>query len=269
MYRFIFLASFILVCLGFKEEPASRLPWHRSFYAEMKSLEKPERVTAAAAVQTANNQVEPGSSLNVTISSTTAGNLLIVSVAVDPSITVSSVTDNQSSSYTVGSSVSNGGGGSFKVYQAYAVANAGVTTVTITASGSGSINAIVDEYSGTATSSVNDVRATNSGTGTSLSVSLTPSASGKLIVCTLLGPLATTWTAGSGYTLYGVLNYLGVSEIMRTQYKLSGTTSETAPATINGWVAEEGWAEIATAFNPAASGATAAPALNAAGNKPK
>lgn len=206
---------------------------------------------AATAVQTANNQAEPASSLNITISSTTSGNLLVVSVAVDPAITVSSVTDNQSSSYTVGSSVTNGGGGSFKIYQAYAIANGGVTQVTVTASGSGSINAIVDEYSGTATSSVSDVRATNSGTGTSTSVTLSPSGSGKLIVATVLGTLATTWTAGTNYTLYGILDYLGLSHVMRTEYRLSGTTSETAPATINGWVAEEGWAEIATSFNVA------------------
>lgn len=207
---------------------------------------------AAAAVQTANNG-SGGTTVVVTVSSTAANSLLVVSIWGGYAVT--SVTDNQSSSYTIIGPVSTGGGGSMLLSQAYAICAAGVTSVTITQGTASNKGACVDEYSGIDTGDPYDVHATNSGTGTSLSVSLTPAAAGKLIVASLGGYAATTsaWTAGSGYTLYGTNTLSGLYELLRSQYRLSGTTSETAPATVS-YAFEEGWAEIATSFNVAAIG---------------
>jgi len=212
-------------------------------------VRRPVKVTAAAAVQTANNTSDgSGNTVSVTISSTASNSLLVVSFWMLAANTVSTVADNQSSSYTIIGPVSSGGDATLKIYQAYAMCGSGVTSVTITGSaGTYIIGACVDEYSGIDAGDPYDVHATANGTGTSASVSLTPAASGKLIVASLGGYAVSSWAAGSGYTIYGNTDY-STLHILRSQYKLSSSASETAPATAT-YLFDNEWAEIATSFN--------------------
>lgn len=238
--------------------------FYRSFYSEMKSLEKPDKVTAFGAVQTASNSNGLGSStVSVTITSSTANNLIVVGIRTTTAVTISSVTDNASNTYAVSSNLDMGG--SLRLYQAYAIqSTGGATSVTVTVSANASINAIVNEYSGFSSGNTNatayDGVATGTGTSTSLSTStLTPTASGSLIVCTMRangGSLA----AGSGYTAYGI-----IGTITGMQYKLSSGASETCPAT----AASGDWGIIGMAFKDDPVVNAPAPALSAAGNVAK
>jgi len=211
-------------------------------------IRRPEKVTAAAAVQTASNT--GNTTISVTVSSTAANSLLVVSIWGPNSETISSVTDNQSSSYTILGPVTTGGAADKRVWQAYAICAAGVTSVTVTKSSSGVGGVIVDEYSGIDTGDPYDTHATNSGESTSLSVSLSPAAAGKLIVASMGAylPGTSAWTAGTNYTLYGLVTFVASYDIIRSQYRLSGTTSETAPASFT-FSVDDQWAEIATSFN--------------------
>lgn len=237
--------------------------FYRSFYSEMKALEKPAKVNAFGAVQTANNTNGIGSStVSVTITSSTANNLIVVGIRTTTAVTVSSVTDNASNTYAVSSNVDIGGN---RIYQAYGIqTTGGATSVTVTVSANASTSAIVNEYSGFSSGNTNatayDGVATGTGTGTSLSTStLTPTASGALIVCTMRangGSLA----AGSGYTAYGI-----IGTITGMQYKLSSGASETCPATAS----SGDWGIIGMAFRDNPPAPSAAPALSAAGNVAK
>lgn len=251
----LFYIAFLFLFTGATEKE-KQTAVNRSFYYEMKMLEKPDKANAFAAVQTASGVGTGTTDIVVTISSSGSNNLLVVSNWVATGISFVSLTDNLGSSYTSSSVTTSGGGGNVSIVQSYAVVASGVTSVTVTFStnvgGAGTAGVIVDEFSGNATSSVVDVSSTGSGTGTSLAAStFTPSVSGRLIVATMIGYLANVagWTAGSGYTLYGQRDYAGYP-IMRTQYNLSGSTSETAPATVAYLFLDE-WAEIATAFKQA------------------
>jgi len=223
-----------------------------TFFKPIEQSKQPEKTNAFAAVQTASGVGTGTTTVVVTISSSGANNLLVVSLWYATGVSFVSLTDNLGTSYTSSSAVTTASG--ISIVQSFAVVASGVTSVTVTydtnVGAGGTAGVIVDEFSGNATSSVYDIRGTGFGTGTSLATSIfTPSASGKLIVATVLGYLANVggWTAGSGYTLYGQRDYAGYP-LLRTQYKLSGTTSETAPATVSYAVLDE-WAEIATAFN--------------------
>jgi hypothetical protein len=223
---------------------------YRSFYAEMKRLEKPERVTAFAAVQNASNSAA-ATSYSVTVSSTTANNLLVVLVRVVNTSTLSSVTDNAGNTYSLSFGYIDFSTNT-RLYQAYGVqTTGGATSVTITQStGSGS-SAIVNEYSGFAAGNTNatvyDAGVTGTGTGTSISTStLTPSSTGNLIVCSIRA-VGTGIAAGSGYTIYGTQ---GATHAM--MYKLSSGSSETCPATCT----SGDWGIIGMSFRdtPPASG---------------
>lgn len=233
-------------------------------------ISKPVRVNAFSVVQTANNSTDGTTSVVVTISSSGSNNLIVLTVGIQANRTVSSLVDNLGTTYSLSGSQNEGSASpTFTLKQYYAVVSSGVTTVTLTTSGIGSQFLIVDEYSGNATTSVSDVTTTNSGIGTSLSVSLSPSLSGELIVSSLMAYLAnsgSSWTAGTNYTLYGTSAYSGSYPVIRSQYRLSGTTSETAPATVT-YLVNIGWAEITTAFN-ISSGvvSTNHPVLGAVGN---
>jgi hypothetical protein len=254
MKKLFYIAFLFLFTGATEKEKITIAP--RSFYAEMKALEKPPKANAFAAVQTASGVGTGTTTIVVNISSSGSNNLLVVSTWIGTGVTFVSLTDNLSTSYTSSSATTSGGAGNVSIVQSYAVVASGVTSVTVTLSTNvgpaGAAGVIVDEFSGNATSSVFDVSGTGSGTGTSLATStFTPSVSGRLIVATIIGYLADIagWTAGSGYTLYGQRDYSGYP-IMRTQYNLSGSTSETAPATVSYLVLDE-WAEIATAFKQA------------------
>lgn len=215
----------------------------------------PPRVNAFGAVQTAGTGSSGASSLSITVSSTTLNNIVVVSIAAQGTTNVTSVTDNQSNSYVrIGSGVGISSG-SFIVYQYVgAQSTGGATSITVNFASSVSVTACADEYSGfggggTITStSVQDATTSGSGSGTSLSVStLTPSATGNLVVASLCAYAANSYTAGTGYTIYGTGGSAIGFVVVRSEYKLSSAATETAPATV-AYAVDLGWAEIATSY---------------------
>jgi len=224
--------------LGLTPKEESMPLAYRSFYKEMKSLEKPSKVTAFAAVQTVGGS-PTGSTITITLSSTGAGNLIVISMFTTEIVT--SITDNVSNTYVIGASVDYVG---YYVYQSYGVqVNGGNTSISVTVANSSTVKYCADEYSGGAATNALcfDVRTTGSGAGTALSVAtLTPAATGELIVATGFNGGNRSYTEGSGYTNYG-----NSSSGVRSQYKLSSAATETAPWTLS---SSAGWREIASAF---------------------
>jgi len=239
----ILIILFILCSAFIAYEPAGLTAIHR-----------PEKVTAAAAVQTASNTGGAGTTISVTVSSTTVGNLVVISFLIwksgGPAPTISSVSDNGSNTYTSSATPQNIVSNDLWLYQYYSKHTTTATSITVTTTGSNdSYQVLANEYSGV-DASVFDDSGTGTGTGTSLSVSgLSPSANGKIIVASAATAATGSWTAGSGYTLYGNNNVAGIYRLAM-EYKLVGTTSETAPITFS---SSGDWVEIASSFNVAAS----------------
>lgn len=212
---------------------------------------------AFAAVQTTAQTATSGNVINRAITATGAGNLVVVHCKIGgTSESLTSVTDTNGNTFVVLSPVTDPSN-TYRLFQAYGVQVVGGST-NIQLSFSGAVaakRAGCDEYSGGAASNaaVFDASTTGSGTGTSLSAStLSPAASGELIVASLASKNARTWTAGTDYTIYNGSGSITV----RSQYRLSGTASETGPASID---SSDDWAEILTAFKPPAAGGTTWP----------
>lgn len=196
-------------------------------------------------VQSSATTTGTATSAAITLSATVAGNTVVVHVYMaSTSATVTSVTDDKGNSYSV-SSRQNVAAGTHSATQAYGLQSVGgVTAVTVNFSGSVTFAVGADEFGGNANF---DVRAVASpGNVTSSSVSgFTPSAAGNLIVVTAVAGSSRNFTAGTNYT--GGLD--PTSHQVWSEYRLNGTTSETAPFTINSATQV---AEIATSFKPSA-----------------
>lgn len=199
---------------------------------------------AAAPVQSSAETLISSTSAVITTSATIAGNLVIVHIRiVSGTALVTSVTDNKGNAYILSSPIING---TITLYQAYGVQVIGaVTAITVNVDSSVSIRCGADEFSGLANSNatVIDQTATNTGTGTAMAVTLSPSAAGKLVVATIQNPTIGTLVAGTNYTRY--YNNGTPTRPLISEYRLSATTSETAPAT----GPSGAWAEIARSFN--------------------
>ena len=199
----------------------------------------------------------------ITVTSTGAGNLVVVMVRLSNTTdTCSGVSDSAGNTYALLGPFDSGSNP--RVYMAYGVqTTGGATTVTAsTPGGTATKRCFAVEFSGGASTNaaVFDVSTKGSGTTeTSLSVStLTPAATGELIVAfvsTQSSATGKSWTAGSGYTLYGGGSG---SQTVRGEYNLSSGSSETAPITLN--AAGTNWVEIAAAFKPSGGGG---PTVNA------
>lgn len=207
----------------------------------------PPAFAAFSAIQTATQATGTGSSVAITTSATTQWSLVTVYAKLaDNTETLTSITDDKSNSYTILTVLDNGGAN--RIYMGYGIQTTGGTTA-ITCNFSSNVASKrcgADEYGGFSASvtnaSVFDTSTTGASTGTALAVStLTPAATGELIVGVGSLASATTWTAGSGFTIY---NGSG-SVSMRSEYKLSGAATETADFTI---AVSKNWAEIAAAF---------------------
>lgn len=181
------------------------------------------------------------SSLTVTLgTSANAGNLIVVAVKV-PFQTVTSVTDSYGNTYT---QIGRAASGTSYLYMHYTYSGGTVSTVTVNLSGSTGVRTTVDIFNGTDSSPL-DTFATNNGTSSSPSVNLTPGESGNLIVGAVASITApSSVSAGSGYT-GGTLNVNA-----STEYKLSGSNSETAPFTFGN---SQTWYAIAASFKPASA----------------
>jgi len=218
-------------------------------------VRRPEKVTAFAAVQTTNgfNFSSTSTTIIAYNTSSSVGNIVVIAILINSGQTVTSITDDASNTFTIGSSITSGDGK--RIYLAWAYQDNGAAEAYVDFSASTDGVLMMDEYSGftgLTTASVSDGTTTGSGTGTNLSVStLTPSATGKLIVSaghSSNGILS----SGSGFTLYGQGD--DGATYIQTQYKLSGAATETCPMTSAG---SGDWAEIARAFTgPAVTGNT-------------
>lgn len=197
-------------------------------------------------IQTSQNNASSGTSLTVSLGSpVTAGDLVVVNVKLGGGAAASdfTLTDDASTPNTyllAAGPISSSGQ---ELFQFYGVAfTGGATTITIswiTATGS---RITVDEFSGNIQNNydVLDVAIGGSGTGTSPAVTLSPSASGELISAMAGMTNATGESAGTGYTL------ATSNTSSSTEYKLSGTPSESAPFTLTGTSVT--WAEVAGAY---------------------
>lgn len=186
-----------------------------------------------------------GLTVGITVSAVTAGNVVVLgTIRAVNTITDSSVTDNASTPNTYAKSAGPiDNGTTRRVTQWYGIATTGgATIVTLTQSTSGtSVTLACDEFSGNAFTNalVFDKVATNTGSGTALSASIAPTRAGELIVASGSAP-GGALAAGTNYVL-GSNN----GNTSGNWYRLSGTTSETAPATAT----TSAWVEIVSAFN--------------------
>lgn len=182
-------------------------------------------------VQTSAQVSGTSNPLDILINPTTQGNIVVVNIA--GSIIVTSVTDDVGNVYALAGTLTNV---SLRTYQYYAVqVIGGATVIHINNSTNVGATAGADEYSGNAATNAAafDVMTFGGGaSGTSLiAPTLTPAATGELIVETGGLSLAKTWTNGVGYTNY---NGNGSEPTqVRSQYKLSGGASEIGDWTID------------------------------------
>jgi len=176
---------------------------------------------AFAHVQASSRVSGSAASGDITLSSTTQDNLVVVHVMTDSgTATVTSITDDQGNTYVVGTK-QNGVGDDHSGTQGYGVqVTGGVTLVTVNFSASVAFNIGADEYSGGADNNaqVFDESLGAFDTGTALSVTtLTPSQSGNLVVATRVTEATKTYTAGTDYTL----SLSGTTGRVSSQYRLS------------------------------------------------
>lgn len=246
----VFILPFMF---GFKKQDENKLLIYRSFYSEMKSLEKPVEVTnSSVVIQSAGNTAANTSVCQVTISSSTAKSLVVVGVYLlsSASQNLTSVTDNVGNTYVLSSAVNSPSGNQYKIFMAYGVQIiSGATTVSATCdNGTGSIGVCVIEYRNMALTNTLafDVSATATGTSASASVStMTPQYANQLVVSVV----GKDWgaggvlTSGSNYIVY--ISPPSWTDRMSMSHRLLATTSETAPTTIS---FSQTWAEIAMSF---------------------
>lgn len=175
-----------------------------------------------------------GTTVVVTSSATVAGNLIVGCIQMGGvTETCSSVTDDKSNTYVVQAAVDSGG--IVRGYQFYGVQTTGGTT-SITANFSGSsVSKIVNlsEFSGNDTTNGLTFDATTTGSGSSSSLScstLTPAASGELVVASYWIFGAQFWTAGARFV---ACNGFSASLKLGSQYILSCGATETGPCTLD------------------------------------
>ena len=203
---------------------------------------------AAALVGTPGSTIADSvSSQGVTISSSTAGNLLVAEIYHPSVITVSSVT---SSGCTWSSAIASSSGNS-RVEIWYCPNNSGgVTSVTFTMSGSERWIARVSEWSGVATTSpLNAQNATAGAFGTSTTASVTAVGSGSLVIATSGWNWSSTTSAGptNSFTTIGTNIHNGtVQRSLIGAYKVGVA----AGAQSTGWTisGDVDWGAVAASF---------------------
>lgn len=193
------------------------------------------------------NQGSQGSNTSFTLNIQTVpvGTLVVVNAKFAGSVSAVSVTDNASVPNTYAQVGSVVGTGTNYITQFYGVAlTGGATSITVSWTTATSIRATVDQFSGgqQSNAAVFDVAATNNGTGTSSSVTLSPTNSGELVVAGI------GMTSGTSAITIGANYVAGTNNNSNTtQYRTVSTTSETAPLS---WTGSTAWAEVAGAYIP-------------------
>jgi hypothetical protein len=201
---------------------------------------------AAAAVQTSSVAAGTGTTVSATLSATVKNNLVVIHIVMATTAeTCSSVTDNASppNTYVLSSPVDN----TTRTYQAYGVQiTGGATSFTATFSSNVVTKGVgADEYSGTAVSNAAVFNTSGTGTGSATTCAVTgfsPTQAGLLCVATIVLGSVRVFTAGTNYTRF--LNGSN-SANLHSEYRLVGTTSETAPGS---WTTSTTYGEIASSF---------------------
>ena len=167
-------------------------------------------IAAIAYVQSAGDGscASCASSVKAYTSNNSAGALLTACVVMDPTQTISTITDSQGNTWTRAVQINGGGGGTIEGWYAMNV-SAGANTVTATYSAAASYAALmIHEYSGAATTGALDVVAsqnqTNPGTAADAvsSSSAITTVDGALIFgCTGEGNGTGSLSAGTNFTL--------------------------------------------------------------------
>lgn len=191
-------------------------------------------------VQTATGS---GNSLTINVAAVGLGHLVIVNAKFTALVTNVTVTDNASIPNTYALAIGPIQNGSMNISQYYGVAiTGGATQITISWTTTTSARITVDEFSGNATSNaqVFDTAGSNTGSGTSASVSLAPSNYRELIaVAFVSGGGITQLTPSSGYVFSN--NAIAAA----TSYRLASSLSETPAFS---WTSSVAWAEVAGAY---------------------
>jgi hypothetical protein len=210
-------------------------------------------------IQSINGHQSGDSIFNIPISPTQQSNLLVVDFSMSQPGKLGYIIDDYSNLFFASSGSYSRGGSSATgelilpngsaAYQWYSVQNhSGSTLITIyTAPGvSLSISYVVNEYAHDDTSNtiVLDKVRTATNTSTSASVAITSSADNELIAAGVtIGAGGITPTPGTDYSSGGSDNQL--TGTVYAEYRLAGTTSETAPAS---WAGSYAWGEIVSSF---------------------
>lgn len=171
----------------------------------------------------------------------TVGNLIVVGARAGSSQILNTPTDDKGHTYTpCMDQLQSSSQGCRMWYTVVTVS--GMTQVTVTTPGSSAVTQLaVDEFSGCSTTSPLGSTSTGTGTGTSLSVTSFSPTAGSLVAAFMTAANSVTYTAGTNYTI-------GVQALQSgTEYNLSATTTETAPATRTGG-GSISWIEVAAEF---------------------
>jgi hypothetical protein len=222
------------------------LPWDDEL-ARLPEIEVPDRslYLAAALVNVSHGTTTSGGS--ITIASTTAGNCIVVAEGNPDGRSLSSVTDNKSggtNSYTVDKSAAGSGCGAGMA--STIDAGGGVTSVTVTLSGSSSGNKCdIYEFSGIQPTGY--VGLSSNGTGASSAVlavtSFTPTAGNLVVACGGLSANRDFTGRTSGYS-WGSASQS--STFQNSEYNLSHAgTAEVAGMTIS---SSANYAEVAVEY---------------------
>jgi hypothetical protein len=162
------------------------------------------------------------------------GDLLVVSIVVNAaSRTISGVTDSVGNTYTLLTAAT----GRMSAGLAYsmctvALTSAGSITITLGGSGSDAVRAVADTYSGIATSSPFDVSASNTGSGTTSSVTLpTTTQADEIVIGTAVIQSDRTSTPLSGYTDNYQATASG-SYTIQSLYQIVSSTGVYTPGTV-------------------------------------
>lgn len=185
---------------------------------------------------------------SVSVSATGQNNVVVVTIAFSAIRSGISVTDNASTPNTYAQAGTTNDG-SISIYQFYGVqVTGGATSITVSWTGGGSVAPIAEEFSGGATSNAAIFDKSSTGTGSAATsgavTSFAPTNSGELIVSSIIfNAVISSPTAGTNYAL-GISS----STTKATEYRLNGTTSETAPIS---WTNSANYDEVAGAYLPA------------------
>lgn len=197
-------------------------------------------------VQTATGTGGGVSSLAVDwTSDTTTGNLICVMVGFqNSSITVTSVTDEQSNTYDLIKTVAEGAGRNAYIYRAKNITGGVAPTVTVNVSSASNFKVGLIEASALGTSAPDGANDSNTGTGTAVTGSATgiSGTAGSLVVGSGVNNDNSTKTVGGGFTeLYS-------STKTYAQYRWAATapSSDTVPYTL---ATSTDWGECCSIFS--------------------